>query len=83
MVRWKKKSFFDALWCCFAVYPSLDVFAPHTGKKNQTNPKTIQKRRNTDLPPAALMYFILTVTLGVKSSKTQHQTAFQDFTSLM
>lgn len=37
----KKKSFSDALWCRFAVYPSLDVFAPHTEKKtkNQNNPK--------------------------------------------
>lgn len=81
MVRLKKKTFSDALWCRFAVYPSLDVFAPHTEKKQKN--KTIQKRRNTDLPAAALLYFILTVTLGVKSSKTQHKTAFQHFTSLI
>lgn len=41
VVRRKKKSFFDILWCRFAVYPSLDVFPPHTEKntKNQKNPK--------------------------------------------
>lgn len=47
MVRWKKKSFFDALWCCFAVYPSLDVFAPHTGKKKTKQTPKQSKKEET------------------------------------
>lgn len=45
MVRWEKKPFFDALWCCYAVYPSLDVFAPHTGKKTPNKPQNNPKKK--------------------------------------
>lgn len=41
----EKKSFFDALWCCFAVYPSLDVFAPHRGKKKPNKPQNNPKKK--------------------------------------
>lgn len=40
LVRWKKN-----LWCCFAVYPSLDVFAPHTGKKKPNKPQNNPKKK--------------------------------------